>query len=121
MNQDTVAWIGQGVLADRENEHLGRADVGIVMFRNRLIEDMAKVGMGEDPSGVFRDREAGRIVSWPDNRRALLEPGIPQEERTKDRANFAASSALRDPDDFFSLYAGQPEEVRAQYKKAMGL
>jgi 5,5'-dehydrodivanillate O-demethylase len=121
MNQDTVAWIGQGVLADRENEHLGRADVGIVMFRNRLIEDMAKVGMGQDPSGVFRDPDARRLVRWPDNRRAVLEPGIPQEQRTKDKANFADSSALRDPDDFFSLYAGQPEGVRAQYKKAMGL
>jgi 5,5'-dehydrodivanillate O-demethylase len=79
VNQDTIAWIGQGVITDRENENLGRSDVGIIKFRNRLIEDMAKVERGEDPSGVFRNPDANRLVPWPDGCREALEPGIPKE------------------------------------------
>ena len=37
MNQDPVAWIGQGTVSDRENEHLGRSDVGVANVRRNLI------------------------------------------------------------------------------------
>lgn len=31
--QDYVAQVGQGTVADREHEHLGRSDVGVILFR----------------------------------------------------------------------------------------
>jgi hypothetical protein len=31
--QDYVAQVGQGPLADRTQEHLGRSDVGVILFR----------------------------------------------------------------------------------------
>jgi hypothetical protein len=34
MNQDFVAWLGQGKISDRWNEHLGSSDRGVIMVRN---------------------------------------------------------------------------------------
>ena len=31
--QDYVAQVGQGAIANRRNEHLGRSDLGVIMFR----------------------------------------------------------------------------------------
>jgi hypothetical protein len=31
--QDYVAQVGQGSIADRTNEHLGRSDLGVILFR----------------------------------------------------------------------------------------
>jgi 5,5'-dehydrodivanillate O-demethylase len=117
INQDTIAWIGQGTLADRENEHLGRSDQGIVMLRNQLIADMEAVERGEDPKGVIRDPEQNKPARWPDNRRASLERGKPREEMLRSQNN----NGLRNRDDYFQFYAGQPEDVRKAYEEAMGI
>jgi 5,5'-dehydrodivanillate O-demethylase len=119
INQDTIAWIGQGTLSDREHEHLGRSDIGVIKFRNRLDEDLNKVAAGEDPSGVFRDPAANVLVPWPDNRRVKVEPGRPKEEWLRQRAAF--SSPLRGKDDYFTFYAGQPDDVRRAFEVAMGI
>src|SRR5665213_1266394 len=119
INQDTIAWIGQGVLSDRQHEHLGRSDIGVIKYRNRLREDLEKVARGEDPSGVYRDPEANTIVRWPDNRRERLEPGKPREALLKQLENFA--SPLRAKNDYFNFYAGQPEDVQKAYEEAMGI
>jgi 5,5'-dehydrodivanillate O-demethylase oxygenase subunit len=119
INQDTIAWIGQGVLSDRQNEHLGRSDIGVIKYRNRLREDLEKVANGEDPSGVFRDPEANTLVRWPDNRRERIEPGKPKADLLKQLANFA--SPLRAKNDYFNFYAGQPEDVAKAYEEAMGI
>lgn len=119
INQDTIAWIGQGTLSDREHEHLGRSDIGVIKFRNRLDADIKRVEAGEDPSGVFRNADAHDIVRWPDNRREKIEPGRPKAEWLRQRAAF--SSALRGKDDYFGFYAGQPEEVRRAFEEAFGI
>lgn len=119
VNQDTIAWTGQGAVTDRENEHLARSDIGVVKLRRRLEEDMKKVELGEDPSGVFRDPAAGEIVSWPDDRRQELEAACPVEEWLG--RNAGISNLLRSDDDYFRLYAGQPPEVRKAYEEAMGI
>ena len=36
MNQDFLAWVGQGRIADRTQEHLGASDRGIVAIRRRF-------------------------------------------------------------------------------------
>jgi 5,5'-dehydrodivanillate O-demethylase len=53
--QDLVAWITQGPVADRTKEHLGRSDKGIIMFRRMLEENIRLVEQGQDPMNTFRD------------------------------------------------------------------
>ncbi|MBX5468101.1 MAG: aromatic ring-hydroxylating dioxygenase subunit alpha [Firmicutes bacterium] len=118
INQDTVAWVGQGPIADRSKEHLASSDIGITMFRRRLKEDLERVARGEDPSGVIRDPEKARLVRWPDNRRAVIERGLAREEWLARRAQRRDLIAA---DDYFIFYAGQPESVRREYEAAMGL
>jgi 5,5'-dehydrodivanillate O-demethylase oxygenase subunit len=55
MNQDFVAWAGQGVIADRTKEHLGESDRGIILFRRRMLEEAAVVARGGDPKATIRD------------------------------------------------------------------
>jgi hypothetical protein len=45
----------QGTFADRENEHLGVSDGGIILLRKLLREAMAEIAAGKDPHGVIRD------------------------------------------------------------------
>jgi 5,5'-dehydrodivanillate O-demethylase len=63
MNQDFVAWVGQGAMTDRWNEHLGESDRGVIMVRRRFMEDIKTVQDGGDPKGIVRDaaRNAKRL------------------------------------------------------------
>lgn len=63
--QDVHAWRGQGVIADRTQEILGASDLGLVLYRRMLQEELAKVERGEDPIGVFRDPAANQYVEIP--------------------------------------------------------
>jgi 5,5'-dehydrodivanillate O-demethylase len=44
--QDYVAQAGQGALADREQEHLGRSDVGIILFRKIWERELRALAEG---------------------------------------------------------------------------
>ena len=48
-------WETQGPFSDREHERLATSDKGIVMLRELMLEQIAKVERGEDPMGVIRD------------------------------------------------------------------
>ena len=66
--QDQVAWIIQGPVSDRTTERLGVTDVGIIMFRRMLEEQMAVVADGADPLNTHRDEaenELGVLFPWP--------------------------------------------------------
>ena len=65
MNQDFIAWVGQGKIADRTKELLVRSDVGIGMFRRQLFADMERVRNGADPKGVIRDPAAAKNIKLP--------------------------------------------------------
>ena len=54
--QDMVAWVMQGPISDRENEHLSASDKGVILYHRMLNEEMDKVTRGEDPLGTIRDR-----------------------------------------------------------------
>ena len=60
MNQDFVAWLGQGTIADRTQEHLGESDRGVILFRKRMLEEAAIVARGGDPKAVVRDPQRTR-------------------------------------------------------------
>ena len=65
MNQDFIAWVGQGETADRTKEHLSPSDRGVVLMRQRLFHDMDVVAEGGDPKATFRDPAANHAVKLP--------------------------------------------------------
>ncbi len=115
MNQDFVAWFGQGVIADRTRENLGKSDLGIVMMRRRFMDDLEVVAAGGDPKGIIRDPERNRCLELPIiNKEAFLN-GVPLKEvLAKPRA---INPTARQE---FIWLKGQPEEVRRAYNEAMG-
>ncbi len=53
--QDMVAWVMQGPISDRTQEHLSASDQGVIMFHKMLLEEVAKAERGEDTLGTVRD------------------------------------------------------------------
>jgi 5,5'-dehydrodivanillate O-demethylase oxygenase subunit len=45
--QDDVAQLGQGIIADRENEYLGRSDVGIILLRKIWLRELDALAAGK--------------------------------------------------------------------------
>ncbi len=65
MNQDFVAWVGQGAVADRTQEHLGESDRGVIMMRRKMLEQAEVVADGGDPKGLVRDPERNQRIYLP--------------------------------------------------------
>jgi 5,5'-dehydrodivanillate O-demethylase len=57
VGQDQLAWVIQGTIMDRPTEALGVTDIGIIMFRNMLDEQMKVVEDGGDPINVHREEK----------------------------------------------------------------
>ncbi|PWU06921.1 MAG: aromatic ring-hydroxylating dioxygenase subunit alpha [Terriglobia bacterium] len=114
MNQDFVAWVGQGRIADRTQEHLGTSDRGVLMLRKRFFADLDALARGEDPKAVIRDPVLNRCIPLPVAERRYLAEGVSRDE------------LLRHPllgrqlTEGYPFQLGQPEEVRKAYLEAMG-
>jgi 5,5'-dehydrodivanillate O-demethylase len=65
LGQDQAAWIMQGPVTDRTTERLGISDVGIIMFRRLLDQQMKLVEDGQDPMNVIRDPSENEILVYP--------------------------------------------------------
>jgi 5,5'-dehydrodivanillate O-demethylase len=65
MNQDFIAWVGQGTIADRTREHLGESDRGVILMRKKMFEQLEVVKNGGDPLGTIRDAEKNHSVHLP--------------------------------------------------------
>jgi 5,5'-dehydrodivanillate O-demethylase len=115
MNQDFIAWVGQGTIADRTQEHLGSSDRGILMMRKRFLDDLDAVGRGEDPKAVIRDAELNRCVPLPVADRKVLIEGLTLEEFKK-HPLFGPQFTKG-----YLFQAGQPEAVTRAFEEAMGL
>ncbi|MCI0821721.1 MAG: phthalate 4,5-dioxygenase, partial [Chloroflexi bacterium] len=63
VGQDQLAWVIQGSIMDRVTERLGVTDVGLIMFRNMLDEQMKVVEDGGDPLNVHREDKP--IITLP--------------------------------------------------------
>lgn len=112
MNQDFLAWAGQGRIADRSRENLGASDRGVVMLRRRFLQDLAAIERGEDPKGLIRDPARNVCVELPVIGRTALTEGLWAEEiRTGKAPNLAR----------FIFQYGQPEDVRRAQEEALGL
>ncbi len=114
MNQDFLAWVGQGVVADRTCENLSASDRGIALLRRRMFEEIEKVQRGEDPKAVLRDPAANRAVRLPvADRRSVIEGYTREEILQHPRRRLMFTSYI--------FQAGQPESVRQAFSEAMGL
>jgi 5,5'-dehydrodivanillate O-demethylase oxygenase subunit len=111
-NQDFVAWVGQGTIADRTKEMLSPSDRGIILMRKRFFDDMERVERGEDPSGILRDPELRDRIELPIMNRHMFVEGTTLQEMLADPA--------LDPRREFRTQYGQPAYVRAAFLEAMG-
>lgn len=114
MNQDFLAWAGQGAITDRSQEHLGASDRGIVMIRRRFFEELAAVAKGDEPKGLIRDPARNVRVDLP-----MIDRHVHVEGSTK--ADILADPLRRMLSTTYIFQAGQPEEVRKAFAEAMGL
>ena len=114
MNQDFVAWVGQGTMSDRENEHLGRSDRGIAMIRQRLLEDIEAVKRGEDPKAIVRDPEVNKYIELPIVGKEFHKNGRTSEELRSSNAIFAQIMKR------FPFLCDQPQEIKKAFEAATG-
>lgn len=114
INQDIVAWVGQGVVSDRTKETLGASDRGISMIRNRFFEELEAMQAGKDPKGILRDPQSAKLVKLPIAERKRFLDGLPVAEYLK---HPYYSKRLKG----FPWNAGQPEKVRREFCEAMGI
>jgi len=114
INQDIVAWVGQGRIADRSSENLGASDRGIAMLRRRLLDDLDAVAAGRDPKGLIRDPERNRCVPLPSDSRAFFLEGLPLEQYQRHPKWHKLLT-------HFLFHAGQPDEVKRAYEAATGV
>ena len=115
MNQDFIAWVGQGTFADRTKETLGKSDKGIAMLRKQFFDDMELIDNSKnDPKGIVRDPNINECIQLPImNRKRFLEGLTPEE--LADPHDIHGRSTKR-----FVFLAGQPQEVWETYCEAMG-
>ena len=114
INQDIVAWVGQGAISDRTRETLGASDRGIAMIRRQYANDIEAVAAGRDPKGVMRDPAANHAVPLPSDHRDFFRDGLPREQY------------LRHPKwqlllQQFVFHAGQPDHVKRACEAALGV
>lgn len=114
MNQDFVAWIGQGTIADRTKEHLGRSDLGVGLMRRQLFADVKAVAEGRDPKGVLRTPPEGGVIHLPISHYDRYTRGLP-------RAELLAHPVLGRHLRGYPYQAGQPREVQEALWAAMGV
>ena len=114
MNQDFLAWVGQGPITDRTKEALGLSDKGIVLIRRRFFEELKAVADGAEPKGTIRDPDANHAVALPSM-------GKDELLRGHTKAEIMGNPRLRMMSTSYLFQAGQPAEVKAAFEAAMGL
>jgi 5,5'-dehydrodivanillate O-demethylase len=112
MNQDFVAWLGQGAIADRTKEHLGTSDRGVIMVRKRFVDDIEATANGAEAKAIVRDAERNRRIDLPIVGKDVFINGEPAE-RVVDGGNRRGARS-------YIFQSGQPEAVRRAWEDAMG-
>ena len=114
MNQDFLAWAGQGPVTDRTQEHLGPSDRGIIMIRKRFFEEMKRIADGGEAKGLIRDPDRNRCVELP-----MMDRESVLQSYTK--AEIMADPRMRMMFTTYVFQAGQPDWVKQEFAEAMGL
>jgi 5,5'-dehydrodivanillate O-demethylase len=116
LNQDFAAWVGQGVVADRTREHLGRTDSGLTRLRHRFLQEMGRVADGADPAGTVRDQARNQRIALPIYRKSRYTGGITREAYEGLLAWHRSSPFA--VDGYPAIQAGRPAHVIGQYEMA---
>jgi 5,5'-dehydrodivanillate O-demethylase len=114
INQDIVAWVGQGRIADRTKEHLRSSDIGVTMMRSRFFAEIEAMAAGKEPGGIIRSANAAACIALPNMAREFNTGGIPL-------ADFDKDPILRQRLKEFRHHFGQPPDVRREFVAAMGI
>lgn len=114
INQDIVAWVGQGRIADRTKENLALSDRGVVMLRRAYLDEIKRVEQGEDPRWVIRDPALAKCIPLPYVGRTM---GGDQMTLEQWKAHPYLKLRLSD----HRHCAGQPRRVREEFARAMGM
>ena len=114
MNQDFLAWVGQGRIADRSREQLSASDRGIVAMRRRFFEEMDTVAQGGEPKAVLRDPARNLRLSLP-----MVYGDQITQSRTQ--AEILAHPTLKQFYTSYIFQAGQPAAVRDMASQALGM
>lgn len=114
INQDIIAWVGQGKVTDRSQENLGASDRGITLLRRHLLENMDLVEQGGEPRGILRDPAKNVDIPLPNASRRLLLEGLTLEE-------YARHPVWGKHLYHFPFHAGQPEHVKRAFEQATGV
>jgi len=114
INQDIVAWAGQGRIADRTKEHLRSSDIGVTMMRGRFFAELDAIAAGKEPGGIIRSANEAQCIPLPNMARELNTEGVPL-------ADFDKDPILRQRLKEFRHHYGQPQEVRRAFVEAMGI
>ena len=118
MNQDFVAWVGQGTVADRTLEHLGESDRGVIMVRRRFLSDMRVIEDGGEPKGLVRDPKRNHRIPLPIEHREKYVTG---GQLSQARERIAQQALVPFLPEGYVFQQGQPEEVTRAFREAMGL
>jgi 5,5'-dehydrodivanillate O-demethylase len=115
MNQDFVAWVGQGEQADRPNEHLGKSDRGIAMIRKQFFDDMEAIERGEDPKATVRDAKVNACIELPIIGKDIFVNGMTTEEIEKGETIHTGIMKR------FVFQVGQPDHIKQAFEDATGI
>lgn len=66
--QDEMAFCTQGVVTNRSLEHLGQSDIGVILYRQMLVENYERIQEGLDPINVYRDPATAPVIQLFDGR-----------------------------------------------------
>ena len=114
INQDIIAWVGQGRIADRSKETLGASDLGIAMMRKRFFDELDAVAQGREPKAVVRSSNVAKCIELPNITKQTSTEGI----RLEEFPNYPLLNARLKG---FRHCFGQPPEVRRAFEQAMGI
>jgi 5,5'-dehydrodivanillate O-demethylase oxygenase subunit len=114
INQDIIAWVGQGRIADRTQETLAASDLGIAMIRKRFFDDIDAMERGEDPKGVIRSANIARCVDLPYFQKKECIEGVLLED-------FKKYPLMQTRLKGFRHCYGQPPDVWRAFQEAMGI
>jgi 5,5'-dehydrodivanillate O-demethylase oxygenase subunit len=114
INQDIIAWVGQGRIADRSKENLGASDLGIAMIRKRLFDELDAVARGAEPKATIRSSNLAKCIELPNITKTTSVEGVAIEDYPKYPLLNARLTGFR------HCY-GQPDEVRRDFEQAMGI
>jgi len=64
-NQDYMAWVEQGAIAQRDKEKLGFSDVGIIEYRKMLFRAIEDMKAGRPIMNRFLDQETAETIDIP--------------------------------------------------------